>query len=166
LEGLTSAGTPGYETWGIWKKTIDYLQHLIAPVLCLSVGSFAVLTVLTKNSMLEEIRKQYVITARAKGLCERRILYRHVLRNALIPLITGFPGNFVAIFFTGSVLIERIFNLDGIGLLAYNSVIQRDYPVVMGNLFIMTLFGLLIKLITDISYAMVDPRISFDKVQA
>lgn len=166
LDGLTSSGTPGYETWSVGAKILDYLQHLIAPVLCLSVGSFAVLTVLTKNSILEEIRKQYVITARAKGLSERRILYRHVLRNAMIPLVTGFPSNFVAIFFTGSVLIERIFSLDGIGLLAYTRIIQRDYPVVMGNLFIMTLLGLFIKLITDICYVVVDPRISFDNAKA
>jgi microcin C transport system permease protein len=165
LNGLTSAGTPGYDDWATWVKLLDYLHHLIAPILCLSIGSFAVLTVLTKNSILEEIRKQYVTTARAKGVSERRILYRHVLRNAMIPLVTGFPSNFVAIFFAGSVLIERIFNLDGIGLLAYNSVTGRDYPVVMGNLFIMTLLGLLIKLVTDICYVVVDPRISFENAR-
>ena len=165
LSGLTSSGTFGYEEWSTWKKILDYLHHIAAPVLCLSVGSFAVLTILAKNSVLEEVRKQYVITARAKGLTERRILVRHVLRNAMIPLVTGFPSRFLAIFLTGSILIERIFNLDGIGLLGYESVIDRNYPVVMGNLFIMTLITLLIRLITDLCYVLVDPRITFEKSQ-
>lgn len=163
LSGLTSAGVPGYEDWSIWQKVIDYLRHIIAPVICLSIGNFAVLTILAKNSVLEEVRKQYVLTARAKGLAEKRILFKHILRNALIPLVTGFPARFLAIFLTGALLIERIFNLDGIGLLGYNSVMQHDYPVVMGNLFVMTLITLLLRLLTDICYVFVDPRISFEK---
>ena len=165
LSGLTSAGTYGYEQWSVWHKILDYLHHIVAPVVCLSIGSFAVLTILTKNSVLEEVRKQYVITARSKGLSENYILFRHILRNAMIPLVTGFPARFVAIFLTGSVLIERIFNLDGLGLLGYTSVIQRDYPVVMGNLFVMTLIGLVLRLITDICYVIVDPRISFESAR-
>ena len=162
LSGLTSSGTYGYEEWSMWRKILDYFHHLMAPLLCLSIGSFAVLTMLTKNSVLEETRKQYVVTARAKGLSTRRVLFGHILRNALIPLVTGFPSRFLAMFFTGSLLIEKIFNLDGMGLLAYSSVIQRDYPVVMGTLFIMTLLGLFGRLATDICYVIVDPRISFE----
>jgi len=166
LSGLTSSGVPGYEDWNTWQKIADYLRHIIAPVICLSIGSFAVLTILAKNSVLEEVRKQYVLTARAKGVSEKRILFRHILRNSLIPLVTGFPARFLAIFLTGALLIERIFNLDGIGLLGYTSVIQHDYPVVMGNLFIMTLITLFLRLLTDICYVFVDPRISFEKAQA
>jgi len=162
LSGLTSSGTFGYEDWSLWRKALDYFHHVAAPILCLSLGSFAVLTVLTKNAVLEEVRKQYVTTARAKGLSARQVLFRHILRNSMIPLVTGFPSRFVAIFFTGSVLIERIFNLDGLGLLGYTAVIQRDYPVVMGSLFIMTLLGLLMRLVTDICYVIVDPRITFE----
>ncbi|MFO7822044.1 MAG: ABC transporter permease subunit, partial [Lentisphaeria bacterium] len=163
ISGLTSSGVYGYEDWSMWRKIWDYLHHIAAPVFCLSIGSFAVLTILAKNSVLEEVRKQYVITAHAKGLKESRVLLRHILRNALIPLVTGFPARFLAIFLTGSILIERIFNLDGIGLLGYYSVIQRDYPVVMGSLFIMTLITLFMQLLTDVCYVFVDPRISFEK---
>jgi len=162
LSGLSSAGTYGYEDWSLAAKILDYFRHVAAPVLCLSIGSFAVLTILTKNSLLEEVGKQYVTTARAKGLSERRVLFRHILRNSLIPLVTGFPSRFVAIFFTGSLLIERIFNLDGLGLLGYTAVMSRDYPVVMGDLFVMTLIGLLMQLVTDLCYVLVDPRISFE----
>jgi len=162
LSGLTSVGVAGYEDWSIARKIIDYFHHVAAPLLCLSIGSFAVLTILTKNSILEEIRKQYVTTARAKGLSGPRVLFAHILRNAMLPLVTGFPSRFVAIFLTGSLLIENIFNLDGIGRLGYEAVIQRDYPVVMGNLFIMTLIGLIVRLVTDICYVLVDPRISFE----
>ncbi|MBF0214538.1 MAG: ABC transporter permease subunit, partial [Magnetococcales bacterium] len=129
------------------------------------VGSFAVMTMLTKNSFLEEISKQYVLTARAKGLTERTVLYRHVFRNALIPLVTGFPGSFVAAFFSGSLLIETIFSLDGLGLLGYESVINRDYPVVLATLYFYTLLGLITKLITDLTYVVADPRITFDSAQ-
>ena len=166
LSGLSSAGTPGYETWSWWSRLTDYFHHLAAPLICLNIGSFAVLTLLTKNSVLEESSKQYVVTAKAKGLSSRRILYGHILRNAMIPLVTDFPGSFLAMFFTGSVLIERIFNLDGIGLLAYTAILQRDYPVVMGDLFIMTLIGLMAQLLTDLSYVVVDPRISFERSAA
>ena len=125
-------------------------------------GSLAVTTVLTKNVFLEEIRRQYVYTARAKGLPEKQILWKHVFRNAMIPLITGFPAAFIGAFFTGSLLIETLFSLDGLGLLSYEAVMKRDYPVVMGTLYVFTLMGLLAKLVSDISYSWVDPRIHFD----
>jgi len=166
LSGLFSSDVPGYADWSLWQKLTDYLHHLVGPLICLNIGGFAVLTLLTKNSVLEEAGKQYVVTAKAKGLSQRRVLFRHILRNAMIPLVTDFPISFLAMFFTGSVLIERIFNLDGMGLLAYTSVIQRDYPVVMGNLFIMTLMGLAGQLLTDIGYVIVDPRISFERSES
>jgi microcin C transport system permease protein len=126
------------------------------------LGSFAVTAMLTKNAFLEEIRKQYVVTARAKGLSERRVLWKHVMRNALIPIVTGFPAAFIGAFFTGSLLIETLFSLDGLGLLSYESVIRHDYPVVMGTLFLFTLIGLVTKLISDLCYVWVDPRVRFD----
>jgi microcin C transport system permease protein len=126
------------------------------------LGSFAVTSMLTKNAFLEEIRKQYVVTARAKGLDERQVLWKHVFRNALIPIITGFPSAFIGAFFTGSLLIETLFSLDGLGLLSYDSVIRRDYPVVMGTLYFFTLLGLFTKLISDLCYVWVDPRVKFD----
>ena len=132
------------------------------PVTAMVLGSFAVTTMLTKNAFLEEIRKQYVVTARAKGLDERQVLWKHVFRNALIPIITGFPAAFIGAFFTGSLLIETLFSLDGIGLLSYESVIRRDYPVVLGTLYFFTLIGLVTKLISDLSYVWVDPRVKFD----
>lgn len=145
-------------------KVIDYLWHMVLPITASVVGSFAVMTMLTKNSFLEEIGKQYVLTARAKGLGEGAILYRHIFRNAMIPLVTGFPGSFVAAFFSGSLLIETIFSLDGLGLLGYESVINRDYPVVMATLYFFTVLGLITKLLADIAYVLVDPRITFEKV--
>jgi microcin C transport system permease protein len=126
------------------------------------LGAFAVTTLLTKNAMLAEIRKQYVLTARAKGLSERRVIWNHVFRNALIPLVTGFPAAFIGAFFTGSLLIETLFSLDGLGLLSYESVIRRDYPVVMGTLFFFTLIGLATKLVSDLCYVWADPRVKFD----
>ncbi len=148
-----------------WPARIaDYLWHMVLPVTAMVVGQFAVMTLLTKNSFLEEIRKQYVLTARAKGLAENQVLYGHVFRNALIPLITGFPAAFIGAFFTGSLLIETLFSLDGLGLLSYEAVLQRDYPVVLGTLYIFTLLGLVAKLLTDLSYAWVDPRIQFAAV--
>ncbi|QPJ63572.1 MAG: ABC transporter permease subunit [Candidatus Nitronauta litoralis] len=165
LSGLTSAGTPGYESWTLWEKFVDYLHHLAAPLLCFMIGSFATLTILTKNSIIEEMHKQYVLTARAKGLTEKRVLYKHVLKNALIPLITGFPIGFLAMFFTGSLLIEQIFSLNGLGLLSYEAVIQRDYPIVLGSLFIFSLLTLVGQLLTDISYVLIDRRITFDESQ-
>jgi microcin C transport system permease protein len=161
--GLTSADAAGYGDWSAWRRFLDYAHHLAAPLICLNLGGFAVLTFLTKNSILEEANKQYVTTARAKGLSGRRVLFGHILRNALIPLVTDFPGSFLAMFFTGSVLIEKIFNLDGMGLLGYTAILQRDYPVVLGVLFVMTLLGLAGQLLTDLAYVLVDPRISFDQ---
>ncbi|MEW6289286.1 MAG: microcin C ABC transporter permease YejB [Thermodesulfobacteriota bacterium] len=146
-------------------KVLDYLWHMVLPITSSAVGSLAVMTLLTKNSFLEEIRKQYVLTARAKGLSENRVLYRHVFRNAIIPIITGFPGSFITAFFTGSLLIETIFSLDGMGLLAYQSILNRDYPVVLGTLYFFTIIGLISRLLSDLSYVMVDPRITFESVE-
>jgi len=165
LAGLTSAGTPGYEEWTAWQKLMDYLHHLAAPLTCFVIGGFATLTMLTKNSIIEEMRKQYVITARAKGCTQNQVLYKHILKNSLIPLVTGFPIAFLAMFFTGSLLIEQIFTLDGLGLLSYQAVIQRDYPIVLGSLFIFSLLALVGQLLTDISYVIIDRRISFEESQ-
>jgi len=159
LRGLTS---PNWEAMGWGARIVDYLWHIALPVTAMVLGSFAVTAMLTKNSFLEEIRKQYVLTARAKGLSERDVLWKHVFRNALIPIVTGFPAAFIGAFFTGSLLIETLFSLDGLGLLSYESVIRRDYPVVLGTLYLFTLIGLLTKLISDLCYVMVDPRVKFD----
>ncbi|MDP1954948.1 MAG: ABC transporter permease subunit [Polaromonas sp.] len=159
LRGLTSS-TWDEMSWG--ARIVDYLWHIALPVTAMVLGSFAVTAILTKNAFLEEIRKQYVVTARAKGLGERQVLYKHVFRNALIPIITGFPAAFVGAFFTGSLLIETLFSLDGLGLLSYESVIRRDYPVVLGTLYLFTLIGLVTKLISDLCYVWVDPRVKFD----
>lgn len=159
LRGLVSAN---WEQLSWPARITDYLWHIALPVTASVLGSFAVITMLTKNAMLEEIRKQYVLTARAKGLTERRVLWRHVFRNALIPLVTGFPAAFVGAFFTGSLLIETLFSLDGLGLLSYESVMRRDYPVVLGTLYLFTLIGLVTKLISDLCYVWVDPRVKFD----
>jgi len=163
LSGLTSAGTPGYEDWSTLKKIGDYLRHLAAPLFCFILGGFATLTMLTKNAILEETQKQYVLTARAKGLPEKIVLFTHILKNALITLVTGFPSAFLAMFFAGSLLIEQIFTLDGLGLLSYQAVIQRDYPIVLGTLFIFSLMGLIGQLLTDMTYVLIDRRISFDE---
>lgn len=146
-------------------KITDYLWHITLPVTASVVGSFAVITMLTKNAFLDEIRRQYVLTARAKGLSERKVLFKHVFRNALIPLITGFPAAFIGAFFAGSLLIETLFSLDGLGRLSYESVQRRDYPVVLGSLYLFTLIGLVTKLISDLCYVMVDPRIQFDRLE-
>ncbi len=159
LRGLTSSDWDQM-TWG--ARVVDYLWHITLPVTAMVVGSFATTAMLTKNSFLEEIRKQYVVTARAKGLSERRVLWKHVMRNALIPIVTGFPAAFIGAFFTGALLIETQFSLDGLGLLSYESVIRRDYPVVMGTLFLFTLIGLVTKLVSDLCYVWVDPRVKFD----
>jgi microcin C transport system permease protein len=158
LRGLTS---PNWAEFGLFHKIIDYFWHIALPVGAMTLGGFAVITTLTKNSVLEEIRKQYVMTARAKGVEERKVLWRHVFRNALIPIMTGFPAAFVAAFFGGSLLIETLFSLDGLGLLSYESVIRRDYPVVFGSLFVFTIIGLLTHLIRDLSYVWVDPRVKY-----
>ena len=145
-----------------WAARVgDYLWHLALPLTCFAIGSFAVLTLLTKNTFVEEIRKQYVLVARAKGLSERSVLYKHVFRNALIPIVTGFPAAFVGAFFAGSLLIETLFSLDGLGLLSYESLVRRDYPVVLGTLDLLTLIGLLVKLVGDVLYVAVDPRVQF-----
>ena len=151
-------------TW--YGKVLDYLWHMVLPITASVVGSFAVMTMLTKNSFVEEIRKQYVLTARAKGLTQNAVLYRHVFRNAIIPLITGFPAAFIGAFFSGSLLIEYIFSLDGLGLLSYESVVKRDYPVVLGTLYLFTLLGLFAKLLSDLCYVLVDPRIQFESVDS
>ena len=151
-----------WDSYSSTQKIGDYLWHMVLPITASVVGNFAVMTLLTKNVFLEEIRRQYVYTARAKGLSERRIMWKHVFRNAMIPLITGFPAAFLAAFFTGSLLIETLFSLDGLGLLSYEAVMKRDYPVVMGTLYVFTLMGLLAKLLSDVSYVLVDPRIHFD----
>jgi ABC-type microcin C transport system permease subunit YejB len=158
LRGLVSEN---WDELGVIDKVLDYLWHMVLPVTASVVNSFAIKTMLTKNSFLEEIRRQYVLTARAKGLPERRVLWKHVLRNAVIPLVTGFPAAFIAAFFTGSILIESLFSLDGLGLLSYESIMTRDYPVVLGTLYLFTLLGLLTKLIGDLGYVLVDPRIKF-----
>ena len=144
------------------QQTLDYLWHMVLPVAAMVISGFAGLTMLTKNSFLDEINKQYVLTARAKGLEEKQVLYGHVFRNAMLIVIAGFPSAFLAIFFTGSLLIEVIFSLDGLGLLGYESVINRDYPVVLGTLYIFALMGLITTLIRDVVYVVVDPRIDFE----
>jgi len=159
LRGLVSANWESL-SWG--AKVTDYLWHIAMPVTAMVMSSFATIAMLTKNSFLEEIRKQYVLTARAKGLPERKVLWKHVMRNALIPIVTGFPAAFIGAFFTGSLLIETQFSLDGLGLLSYESVIRRDYPVVMGTLYLFTLIGLVTKLVSDLCYAWVDPRVTFE----
>lgn len=161
LRGLTS------DNWAdlAWPARIaDYFWHLTLPLICLTIGAFAVTTMLTKNTFVEEIRKQYVLVARAKGLSQQRVLYKHIFRNALIPLVTGFPAAFVGAFFAGSVLIETLFSLDGLGLLGYEAVIRRDYPVVLGSLYLFTLIGLVVKLVSDLLYRAVDPRVQFGSV--
>jgi len=141
---------------------LDYLWHVTLPVTALVIGGFASLTILVKNSFIEEIKKQYVTTARAKGLSERRVLYGHVFRNAMLIVIAGFPSAFVGILFTGSVLIEVIFSLDGLGLLGFEAAINRDYPVMFGTLYFFTLLGLVMNLVGDLTYVLVDPRIDFE----
>ncbi|WP_332847507.1 microcin C ABC transporter permease YejB [Pseudomonas lactucae] len=158
VRGLVSENFEELSTLG---KIADYFWHLVLPVTSLVIGGFATLTILTKNSFLNEITRQYVVTARAKGLSERRVLYGHVLRNAMLLVISGIPQAFISVFFAGSLLIEVIFSLDGLGRMSYEAAVSRDYPVVFGSLFIFTLFGLLIKLIGDLCYTLVDPRIDF-----
>jgi microcin C transport system permease protein len=159
LRGLVS------ENWSdlSWpQRILDYLWHITLPVLALVIGGFAGLTMLTKNSFLEEINKQYVLTARAKGASERRVLYGHVFRNAMLIVVAGFPSAFVGVLFTGSLLIEVIFSLDGLGLLGFEAAINRDYPVMFGTLYFFTLLGLLLNLVGDLMYVAIDPRIDFE----
>ena len=159
LRGLVSEN---FAELGLLDKIVDYLWHMTLPVTALTIGGFATLTMLTKNSFLEELGKQFVLTARAKGLTERRVLYGHVFRNAMLIVIAGFPSAFIGILFTGSLLIEVIFSLDGMGLLGYDAVIKRDYPILFGTLFCFTFIGLLLNLIGDLMYVVVDPRIDFE----
>lgn len=158
LRGLTS---DNWDELSLTGKILDYLWHLVLPITAMVIGGFAVKTMLTKNSFMDEIGKQYVLTARAKGLEENRVLYGHVFRNAMLIVIAGFPAAFVAIFFTGNMLIEIIFSLDGMGQLGYKSIVDRDYPVVLGNLYIFSLIGLAVHLVRDLVYVWVDPRIDF-----
>ncbi|MCZ8185411.1 MAG: microcin C ABC transporter permease YejB [Beijerinckiaceae bacterium] len=159
LRGLTS---PNFEELSLGGKILDYFWHLALPLTAMVISQFATLTLLTKNSFLDEIRKQYVLTARMKGLSERGVLYGHVFRNAMLIVIAGFPGAFIHAFFTGSLLIENIFSLDGLGLLAFSATLDRDYPVVFATLYIFSLLGLVITLITDLTYTLIDPRIDFE----
>ncbi|WP_445157728.1 microcin C ABC transporter permease YejB [Halomonas sp. E14] len=159
LRGLTS---PDFDELSTWGKIKDYFWHITLPVTAMTIGSFATLTMLTKNSFLDEIHKQYVLTARAKGASDRRTLYGHVFRNAMLIIIAGLPGALITIFFTGSLLIEVIFSLEGLGLLGFEAVMQRDYPVIFGTLFLYTLIGLILKLVSDLTYVWVDPRIDFE----
>ena len=173
LRGLLSDGVRG-DWCAVWSpagdlgrcvtQTIpDYFWHLTLPLIALSLSAFATTTLLTKNSFLDEIRKQYVTTARAKALSERRVLYGHVFRNAMLIIVAGFPGAFISAFFAGSLLIETIFSLDGLGLLGFESIYQRDYPVVFGTLYIFSLLGLVTTLLSDLTYTWIDPRIDFEK---
>lgn len=159
LRGLTSENFDDLSTLG---KVKDYFWHITLPITAMALGSFATSTFLTKNSFLDEIKKQYVQTARMKGLSERQVLYGHVFRNAMLIVVSGFPGAFVHAFFTGALLIETIFSLDGLGLLSFESIVNRDYPVVFANLYIFALLGLVVNLLSDITYMWIDPRIDFE----
>lgn len=160
LRGLHSEG---FDDMTFWQQVVDYLHHITLPVIAMTISGFATLTLLTKNSFLDEIKKQYVMTARAKGLTENRVLYGHVFRNAMLIVIAGFPGAFVSVFFAGSIFVETVFSLDGLGLLGFESVVNRDYPIVLGTLYIFGLMGLVIKLLSDLVYVWIDPRIDFEK---
>lgn len=161
LRGLTS---DNFETLSMFGKIKDYFWHITLPVVSIVIGGFATLTMLTKNSFLDELGKQYILTARAKGLSEKDILYKHVFRNAMLIIIAGFPSLLIKMLFTGSVLIEVVFSLNGLGLLGYEAIMTRDYPVIFGTLYIFALLGLVLKLISDLTYSLVDPRINFDKI--
>ena len=160
LRGLTSEN---WESLSLWGKAVDYAWHMVLPVVASTISSFATLTLLTKNSFLDEIRKQYVMTARAKGLSEARVLYGHVFRNAMLIVIAGFPAIFIGIFFGGSLIIETIFSLDGLGRLGFEAAVARDYPVLFGTLFIFGLMGLVVGILSDLMYVWVDPRIDFER---
>jgi microcin C transport system permease protein len=159
LRGLTSDNWADFP-W--WQKVLDYFWHLTLPIISMGLSAFATMTLLTKNSFLDEIRKQYVLTARAKGCTDRQVLYGHIFRNAMLIVIAGFPSAFIRAFFTGALLIETIFSLDGLGLLGFESVLNRDYPVVFATLYIFSLVGLAVNLISDLTYTWVDPRIDFE----
>ncbi len=162
LRGLTS---DGWENFPWWKQVLDYFWHITLPVFSMVIGGFATLTMLTKNSFLDQIKLQYVLTARAKGLSENQVLYGHVFRNAMLIVIAGFPALFIGILFTGALLIEVIFSLDGLGLLGYEAALNRDYPVMFAILYIFTLAGLLMQILRDVMYTIIDPRIDFESRQ-
>ena len=159
LRGLVSSGS---ESWPFWQRALDYAWHMVLPTVALVVGGFAGLVMLTKNSFMDEIGKQYVLTARAKGAGEQRVLYGHVFRNAMLLIIAGFPSAFIGILFTGALLVEIVFSLDGLGLLGFESAVRRDYPVMFGTLYVFTLLGLVKQIIGDFAYTLVDPRIDFE----
>ena len=159
LRGLTS---DGWSQFPWWEKILDYFWHLTLPIISMVLAAFATMTLLTKNCFLEELRKQYVLTARAKGCSERKVLYGHIFRNAMLLVVAGFPSAFVSAFFAGSLLIETIFSLNGLGLLSFESVLNRDYPVVFANIYIFALIGLVVTLISDLTYTLIDPRIDFE----
>jgi microcin C transport system permease protein len=159
MRGLTTMGS---STWPIGARIGDYLWHMVLPTIALVAGGFAGLTMLTKNCFLEEIRKQYVVTARAKGASEQRVLYGHVFRNAMLLIVAGFPAAFIGILFSSALLVEIVFSLDGLGLLGFEAAIQRDYPVMFGTLYIFTLLGLVMQIVGDLMYTLVDPRIDFE----
>lgn len=161
LRGIVSED---FDNLSFFGKIIDYFWHMTLPVVAMTIGGFATLTMLTKNSFLDEISKQYVLTARAKGLSEKKVLYSHIFRNAMLIIISGFPSAFISMFFTGSLLIEVIFSLDGLGLLGFEATMYRDYPVMFASLYIFTLLGLVMGLISDLVYTFVDPRINFERV--
>ena len=160
LRGLVSEN---FSELGLWEKVLDYLWHIVLPVTAMTIGGFAGLTMLTKNSFMDEINKQYVVTARAKGNTERAVLYGHVFRNAMLIVVAGFPSAFIGILFTGALLIEVIFSLDGLGLLGFEAAINRDYPVMFATLYFFTLLGLLLNLVGDLMYVVIDPRIDFER---
>jgi len=159
LRGLTS---DNFEDLSWWGKIKDYIWHIALPVAASTISAFATLTLLTKNSFLDEIKKQYVMTAKAKGLTESRVLYGHVFRNAMLIVISGFPALFIGVFFGGSLIIETIFSLDGLGRLGFEAAIARDYPVIFGTLFTFSLIGLIVGILTDLTYVLIDPRIDFE----
>lgn len=159
LSGLVSLN---HESMGFWQQLGDRVHHLVLPMICMTIGSFAIMTSLTKNTVIDNLKQQYVTTARAKGLSSRAVLFKHVFRNSMIPLVTGFAGSFLTMFFSGSLLIEKLFSLDGLGLLSFNSVIQRDYPVVMASQYFFSLLFVVSNLLSDLMYVVVDPRIDFE----
>jgi microcin C transport system permease protein len=161
LKGITS---DGWENFSLTHKILDYFWHITLPTICIVIGGVASLTMLTKNSFIDELSKQYVLTARAKGIPENKILYKHVFRNAMMIIIAGLPALLIKILFTGSLLVEIIFSLNGMGLLGYEAIITRDYPVIFGTLYIFALLGLVLKLISDLTYSLVDPRVNFEKI--
>jgi microcin C transport system permease protein len=162
LRGLVSEN---FDSLSLGGKVLDYFWHIALPITAMVIGGFAGLTMLTKNSFIEEINKQYVLTARAKGLTENRVLYGHVFRNAMLIVVAGFPSAFIGILFTGSMLIEIIFSLDGLGLLGFEAAVNRDYPVMFGTLYFFTLLGLIMNLVGDVMYTIIDPRIDFERQQ-